>query len=327
MKFFVNCSITFKLYSSCMAQPKFRFASKTSPFADKLPRFTIASKQKSINKDICFTGVGLHTGNQVNMTLSPAPVDTGYVFRIKEDKKILLIKADFRNVQSTQLCTILSDKNGNTISTVEHILSACYGLEIDNLFIDLNSNEIPVCDGSSLDFVKKFKQVGISEQSEFRKFLKIKNVVEVKDGSKYARVSPFDQTMISCEINYDHKLIGKQSISLILNPEIYETQICSARTFGFLKDVEKLRSHNLALGGSLENAIVIDDEKVLNQGGLRFSDEFVRHKVLDFIGDISLSGYRILGSFFTSHSGHSLNLKLLNKIFESKSNWELICSN
>ena len=133
--------------------------------------------------------------------------------------------------------------------------------------------------------------------------------------------------MISCEINYDHKLIGKQSISLILNPEIYETQICSARTFGFLKDVEKLRSHNLALGGSLENAIVIDDEKVLNQGGLRFSDEFVRHKVLDFIGDISLSGYRILGSFFTSHSGHSLNLKLLNKIFESKSNWELICSN
>ena len=226
-----------------------------------------------------------------------------------------------------QLCTLLSDKEGNTISTVEHILSACYGLEIDNIFIDLDSNEIPVCDGSSNDFVKKLENSGINEQSEFKKFIRIKRVIEVKDGCKIARVSPFDETMISCEINYEHKLIGKQSISLILTPDIYKSQICNARTFGFLKDVENLRSMKLALGGSLENAIVLDDTKILNNGGLRFSDEFVRHKVLDFIGDISLSGFRMLGSFYTSHSGHSLNIMLLNKIFESEKNWELVCSN
>ncbi len=292
------------------------------------PKFVVAKKQKSIKKDIFFKGIGLHTGNSVSMTLRSAPINTGYVFRVsKPNKKILELKADFRNVKSTQLCTLLSDKKGNTISTVEHILSACYGLEIDNIFIDLDSNEIPVCDGSSFDFVNKLENSGLKEQSEFKKFIRIKKVIEVKDGTKIARVSPFDQTMISCEINYDHELIGKQSISLILTPDIYKSQICNARTFGFLKDVEKLRSMNLALGGSLENAVVLDDTKVLNNDGLRFSDEFVRHKVLDFIGDISLSGFRLLGSFYTSHSGHSLNIMLLNKIFESEENWELVCSN
>ena len=206
-------------------------------------------------------------------------------------------------------------------------MSACYGLEIDNIFIDLDSNEIPVCDGSSHDFVKKLETSGFDEQSEFKHFIRVKKMIEVKDGCKIARVSPFEQTMISCEIDYDHKLIGKQSISLILTPDIYKSQICNARTFGFLKDVEKLRSMKLALGGSLENAIVLDDAKILNHDGLRYSDEFVRHKVLDFIGDISLSGFRMLGSFFTSHSGHSLNIALLSKIFECKDNWELVCSN
>ena len=300
---------------------------KEDAHVSTLPKFILAKKQRSIKKDIFFEGIGLHTGNNVSMTLKSAPINTGYVFRISRGKKTFKLKADFRNVKSTQLCTLLSDKEGNTISTVEHILSACYGLEIDNIFIDLDSNEIPVCDGSSYDFVKKIENSGFNEQSEFKNFVRIKKVIEVKDGCKVARVAPFEQTMISCEINYDHKLIGKQSISLILTPEIYKSQICNARTFGFLKDVEKLRSMKLALGGSLENAVVLDDTKILNEDGLRFSDEFVRHKVLDFIGDISLSGYRMLGSFYTSHSGHSLNNMLLNKIFESKENWELVCSN
>ena len=291
------------------------------------PRLIVAKKQRSIKEDICIRGIGLHTGNKVSMTLRPAPSNTGYVFRIKKSNKIFNLKADFRNVKSTQLCTLLSDKEGNTISTVEHILSACYGLEVDNIFIDLDSNEIPVCDGSSHDFVKKLENSGFDEQSEFKNFIKIKKVIEVKEGCKVARVSPFDQTMISCEINYDHELIGKQSISLVLTPDIYKSQICNARTFGFLKDVEKLRSMKLALGGSLDCAVVLDDTKILNKDGLRFSDEFVRHKVLDFIGDISLSGYRMLGSFYTSHSGHSLNITLLKKIFESQENWELVCSN
>ena len=311
-----------------MLKTNLKFNEKITVPSVSTPKFVVAKKQKSIKKNISFQGIGLHTGNNVSMTLKPAPINTGYVFRVtKPNNKVLELKADFRNVESTQLCTLLSDKQGNTISTVEHILSACYGLEIDNVYIDLDSNEIPVCDGSSYDFVKKLENSGFNEQSEFKKFIRINKVIEVKDGCKIARVSPFDQTMISCEINYDHKLIGKQSISLILTPDIYKSQICNARTFGFLKDVKKLRSMKLALGGSLDNAVVLDDTKVLNNGGLRFSDEFVRHKVLDFIGDISLSGYKMLGSFYSSHSGHSLNITLLNKIFESKENWELVCSN
>ena len=276
-----------------MLKTNLKFNEKITVPSVSPPKFVVAKKQRTIVEDISFSGIGLHTGNNVSMKLKPAPINTGYVFRVtKPNNKVLEIKADFRNVESTQLCTLLSDKQGNTISTVEHILSACYGLEIDNVYIDLDSNEIPVCDGSSYDFVKKLENSGFNEQSEFKKFIRINKVIEVKDGCKIARVSPFDQTMISCEINYDHKLIGKQSISLILTPDIYKSQICNARTFGFLKDVKKLRSMKLALGGSLENAVVLDDTKILNNDGLRFSDEFVRHKVLDFIGDISLSGFQ-----------------------------------
>ena len=200
-------------------------------------------------------------------------------------------------------------------------------MEIDNVIIELDSNEIPVYDGSAQDFVKKIKEVGFQEQDSFKKFIKIKKIIEVKSENKYVRVCPFDNTLISTVIDYDHKIIGKQSISIMLTPQIYESQICSARTFGFLKDVEILRKNGLALGGSLDNAIVLDEERVLNKNGLRFSDEFVRHKLLDFIGDISLSGYRMLGSFFSSHPGHAVNNQLLKKVFQSPDNWELVCSN
>ena len=293
----------------------------------KLPRFLIAEKQKTISKSITITGIGLHTGNNVSMTLNPAPPNTGFVFRIKKDKSTVFIKAIYSNVHSTELCTLLSDGNGNNISTVEHILSALHGLEIDNVYIDLDSNEVPVCDGSSIIFINSLKKNGFQSQDNFKKFIKIKKVIEVKDNEKIARVSPFDQTMITCNVEYPHKCIGKQSISLTLTPDLYETQISSARTFGFIKDVDKLKEKGLILGGSLDNAIVLDDEKVLNKDGLRFADEFVRHKVLDFIGDISLAGHKIIGSFYTSHSGHELNLKLLKEIFSSNDNWELISSN
>ena len=301
---------------------------KSYSFTDqKLPRFLIAEKQKTISKSITITGIGLHTGNNVSMTLNPAPPNTGFVFRIKKGKSTVFIKAIYSNVHSTELCTLLSDGNGNNISTVEHILSALHGLEIDNVYIDLDSNEVPVCDGSSIIFINSLKKNGFQSQDNFKKFIKIKKVIEVKDNEKIARVSPFDQTMITCNVEYPHKCIGKQSISLTLTPDLYETQISSARTFGFIKDVDKLKEKGLILGGSLDNAIVLDDEKVLNKDGLRFADEFVRHKVLDFIGDISLAGYKIIGSFYTSHSGHELNLKLLKEIFSSNDNWELISSN
>lgn len=293
----------------------------------KLPKFLNATRQKTLKSKITFTGIGLHTGNKVKMTLNPAPIETGIVFRRQIKGKTEEIKANYKNVVSTRLCTVLSDINGNSVSTVEHILSALYAYEIDNVFIDIDSNEIPVYDGSSLEFVKMIEKVSFEEQKSHKKFLKIKKNVEIKIDNKISRVSPFDNTLITTEVNYNHKVIGKQSISLVLNPNIYKSQISSARTFGFLKDVENLRKSGLALGGSLENAIVLDEEEVLNEEGLRFTDEFVRHKLLDFIGDISLSGYRILGSFYTSHPGHELNLELLKKIFESQDNWELVCSN
>ena len=292
-----------------------------------LPKFLTAVRQKTILKNISFEGIGLHTGNKVSMNIFPADENFGIVFRRKIGNKTVVIKADYRNVKSTKLCTLLSDSNGNSVSTVEHILSALYALEIDNVIIELDSNEIPVYDGSAQDFVKKIKEVGFQEQDSFKKFIKIKKIIEVKSENKYVRVCPFDNTLISTVIDYDHKIIGKQSISIMLTPQIYESQICSARTFGFLKDVEILRKNGLALGGSLDNAIVLDEERVLNKNGLRFSDEFVRHKLLDFIGDISLSGYRMLGSFFSSHPGHAVNNQLLKKVFQSPDNWELVCSN
>jgi len=292
-----------------------------------LPKFLTAVRQKTLKNEITFKGIGLHTGNKVSMKIFPADENTGIVFRRNIGNKIILIKAEYTNVKSTKLCTLLSDNNGNSVSTVEHILSALYAFEIDNVIIDLTSNEIPVYDGSAQDFVMKIKEVGFEEQESFKKFIKIKKPVEVKSGKKYARVCPFDNTLISTEINYDHKLIGKQSISVMLTPQIYESQICKARTFGFLKDVENLRRNNLALGGNLDNAIVLDEDNVLNKDGLRFSDEFVRHKLLDFIGDISLSGYRMLGSFFSSHPGHEMNIQLLKRVFQSPNNWELVCSN
>ena len=294
----------------------------------KIPKLSVAKKQKTISNSIYFKGIGLHTGNRVSMTINPAPVDTGVVFRIIKNKKKIHINAHFSNVKSTQLCTLLSDTSGlHNISTVEHILSAIHGLEIDNVYIDLDSNEVPVCDGSSLVFVNLLKKNGIQTQNNFKKFIKIKKKIEVRNNEKIARVCPFDQTLITCSVEYPHACIGKQSISIIQTPELYESQICSARTFGFLKDVNKLKEKGLILGGSLKNAIVLDDTKILNKDGLRFTDEFVRHKVLDFIGDISLAGYKILGSFFTSHSGHELNLKLLKEIFSSNENWEFISSN
>ena len=291
------------------------------------PKLKTAKTEKTISNSIKITGIGLHSGKKVTMKLSPAPINTGYVFRIKKGNKVFKINASFENVKSTQLCTTLGDVYGNTISTVEHILSALYGLDIDNVFIDLDNNEVPVNDGSSKKFVDEIDRVGVSDQQSFKAYVKILKPIEVSEGEKIARVLPFNYTMFSTEINYSNKVIGKQSISLMLNKDIYRSQICEARTFGLLRDVETLRKAKLALGGGLDNAIIVDEDKILNPEGLRFSDEFVRHKLLDFIGDIALSGKKIIGSFFTSQSGHKLNVKLIQKIFESEQNYKLVSSN
>ena len=291
------------------------------------PRFKTAKKQKTKLKTINFSGKGLHSNNKVNMTISPAPPETGVVFRITNNKKRFEIKASFLNVSSTKLCTTISDEFGNSVSTIEHILSALYGMELDNIFIDLDNKEVPVYDGSAQKFIEEIEKAGTIEQDSYKSFIKILKKVEVRDGNKLARVLPFDYTLISSEINYKNQVIGKQSMSILLNKDIYISQISKARTFGLLEDVDALRKAGLALGGGLDNAIVVDKTKILNEEGLRYSDEFIRHKILDFIGDIALSGKKIIGSFFTSQSGHDLNVKLLKKIFESEDNYKIITSN
>jgi len=291
------------------------------------PKIKTAKKQKTILKTINFSGKGLHSNNKVNMTISPAPPETGVVFRITNNKKKFEIKASFLNVSSTKLCTTISDEFGNSVSTIEHILSALYGMELDNIFIDLDNKEVPVYDGSAQKFIEEIEKAGTIEQNSYKNFIKILKKVEVRDGDKLARVLPFDYTLISSEINYKNQVIGKQSMSILLNKDIYISQISKARTFGLLEDVDALRKAGLALGGGLDNAIVVDKTKILNEEGLRYSDEFIRHKILDFIGDIALSGNKIIGSFFTSQSGHDLNVKLLKKIFESEDNYKIITSN
>lgn len=289
-----------------------------------LPKISYASKQKTLSKTISFSGVGLHTGCKSTIVLHPAPENTGYLFKIKNGPcSFSDILGTYSNVSSTILCTTLSNQSGFKISTTEHLLSSLYGLEIDNVIIEIIAgNEIPILDGSASEFVDGINSCGSETQNFTKKIIKITKEVEVIENDKVIRVSPHDETLITCEIDFDSKIIGHQSMSLILNRDIYSSQISNARTFGFLEQVEILRKKGLALGGNFENAIVISKDKVVSKNGLRYNDEFVRHKTLDLIGDFSLAGFKIQASIFSYKAGHDLNNKLLRKIFSSSENWE-----
>lgn len=306
-----------------LKQPHGQTASLTN-----LPKLKIAKKQLTISNKVKFSGVGLHSGKNINMILHPSDENTGIIFRLKNKYGLTSdIKANYSNVSDTFLCTTLNNEDGQYVSTTEHLLSSLYSLNIDNLIIELDNNEIPILDGSSKLFFEAISRVGFSEQNSFKKFIKIKNPLEVSDNKSYARVSPNTETIISCEINYQTKVIGKQSISFPLTTSIFKNEISSARTFGFLNDVSSLRKKGLTLGGSLDNAIVISEDKILNKDGLRFNDEFVRHKALDFIGDLALSGYKMIGSFLSINGGHTINYKLVRKIFSCRDNWDFVDSN
>lgn len=308
-----------------MRKKKFEQNYLSSP----VPKIKVAKSQTTISKKVTFSGVGLHSGKKVKMTIKPSKDQDGIKFRLVSKNKSTFsdIYANHENVFSTFLCTTLSDTEGNKISTTEHILAAIYALGIDNLIIELDSNEIPIMDGSSKQFFKSLKNINLITQPVFKKYIKIKRKISVSVNDSHAEVSPNDDMIVSCKLNFKSKAIGNQSISFILSPKIFESEISGARTFGFVEDISHLRSKGLTLGGSLENAIVISDNRILNTEGLRYSDEFVRHKALDFIGDLSLSGHPMLGSFSSYKGGHKLNYLLLNKIFSSKHNWELVDSN
>ena len=282
------------------------------------------NNQQTIASSIIVKGIGLHTGDQVELNLQPASVDNGIKFIRVDKKNDNVIEALWSNVSETLLSTTISNSHGLKISTIEHLMSALSGLHIDNLNIYINANEVPIMDGSSRPFVEMIEKVGIKKQSKKRKMLNIKKSIEVSENNGSVKIVPNNQFSIDFEIDFPSQLVSKQSCQLQLINGNYKTDIAAARTFGFEKDVEHLRSNGLALGGSLDNAVVVGENEILNKDGLRYTDEFVRHKILDSIGDLYLAGAPILGYFYGNKSGHYLNNQLLRKLFSDQNNYEYI---
>ena len=280
-------------------------------------------KQRTLKNVIRATGIGLHTGEKVYLTLRPAAPDTGVVFRRVDLEQPAEIQATAENVGDTTLSTTLS--NGDVrVSTVEHLLSAMAGLGIDNAYVDLSASEVPIMDGSSGPFVFLLQSAGIVEQEAPKRFIRIVKPVVVELDNKWARFDPFDGFKVSFGIDFNHPVFdGTPSTAEIdFSTTSFVKEVSRARTFGFMSDLEKLRAQNLALGGSMDNAIVVDEFRVLNEDGLRYEDEFVKHKILDAIGDLYLLGHSLIGAFSGYRSGHALNNKLLKALIADESAWE-----
>ena len=282
------------------------------------------NNQQTISNSISVKGIGLHTGNLVELTLEPAAVDNGIKFIRVDNKNDNVIEAIWSNVSETVLSTTISNSYGVKISTIEHLMSALSGLHIDNINIYINANEVPIMDGSSKPFVEMIEEIGIKKQSKKRKLLNVKKSIEVSENNTSVKIVPNNQFSIDFEIDFPSKIVSKQSCQLQLINGNYKTDIAAARTFGFEKDVKYLRSNGLALGGSLDNAVVVGENEILNKDGLRYTDEFVRHKILDSIGDLYLAGSPIIGYFYGNKSGHYLNNQLLRKLFSDETNYEYI---
>ena len=282
------------------------------------------NNQQTIKNKIDLKGIGLHSGKQVQLQLEPAAIDNGIKFIRSDKQKYNIINAIWSNVSETVLSTTISNESGLKISTIEHLMSALSGLHIDNLNIYISAHEVPIMDGSSKPFVDAIENTGIKVQNKKRKILNIKKIIEVKSNDSSVKIIPNNQFSIDFKIDFPSQLVSKQSCQLQLINGNYKTDIAAARTFGFEKDVEYLRSNGLALGGSLDNAVVVGESEILNEDGLRYNDEFVRHKILDSIGDLYLAGSPIIGYFYGNKSGHYLNNQLLKKLFSDESNYEYL---
>ena len=280
-------------------------------------------KQRTFKNVVKATGVGLHSGAKVLMTLRPAAVDTGIVFRRTDLVNPVDLPADAYRVGDTRLSTCI-ESAGTKVATIEHLMSALSGLGIDNGYVDLTAPEVPIMDGSAGPFIFLIQSAGIEEQSAPKKFIRVLRRVEVKEGDKWVRFDPYEGFKMDFSIAFSHPVFqqSRQNISVDFASISYVKDIARARTFGFMQDVETMRAQGLGLGGSLDNAVVMDDYRILNQDGLRYDDEFVKHKVLDAIGDLYLLGHPIIGAFSAHKSGHALNNKLLRALLETGSAWE-----
>ena len=277
--------------------------------------------QKTLKSKIEIDGIGLHNGIKVNLNIKPAKVNSGIIFKRVDIENNNIIHANFKNVVEPILCTKLKNENGASVSTVEHLMAAFYGEGIDNALVEIDAPEIPIMDGSAIDFVDAINEVGIDEQNAKKKFIKVLKKVEVKDGKKFISIEPLEKDLIiDFEIIFNNPLIRTRRKEFKLSSDNL-SEIYNSRTFCLYEDIDSIKKMGLAKGGSLENAIVVQEDKILNEDGLRNRHEFVYHKILDCMGDIMLSGNRIFGHIKTSQGGHALTNKLLKKFFSEKSNW------
>ena len=281
-----------------------------------------ATSQCTTNEIIHYVGIGLHSGHKVSMTLYPAAPNTGICFLRRDvDPEYMLIRASWKNVVDTRLCTVLGNEHGVTVSTVEHLLAALRSCGIDNLLIEISGDEVPILDGSCAPLVEMINQAGIVSQRLPRFGICIDRPIEVRQGEHYAVLAPCDVPRITVDIEFANSAIGSQYLSVDLTDKSFETEIAPARTFGFADEVEQLREQGLALGGSVRNAVLLDDDRVVNEEGLRFTDEFARHKILDCLGDLALAGAPIFGQLYAHKPGHRLNNALLREMFAHTDSW------
>ncbi|WP_100656583.1 UDP-3-O-acyl-N-acetylglucosamine deacetylase [Alteromonas flava] len=282
--------------------------------------------QRTIKQAVQETGIGLHKGEKVTMTLRPAPANTGIVFRRVDLDPHVDIPARANAVGDTMLCTCLSNADGISIHTVEHLASALAGLGIDNIIVEVDSHELPIMDGSASPFIFLLQSAGIEELNAAKKFIKVNKPIRVEDGDKWAELRPFNGFKVDFKIDFDHPVISqtRQHMVMDFDSASYVNEVSRARTFGFMRDLEYMNAHNLALGGSMENAVALDEYRVLNPEGLRYDDEFLKHKILDAVGDLYLCGHSIIGELFAYKTGHGLNNKLLNAMLADTSSWEFV---
>ena len=282
-----------------------------------------SNRQTTIDSEVVMKGTGVHSGAEVSLILHPAEANTGYNFYVQGGGHIGHVPGDFRAVSNLTLCTVISAADGTSVATVEHLLAALRGLGVDNAGIEVDGNEVPIMDGSAEQFVDAIQEAGLRELDEPRRYIKVLRPIQVKDGDSVGEIFPYNGFRLDVEIDFKSEFIGRQRLDIDITPSSFK-KICRARTFGFLKDVKQLWAAGRALGSSLENTVAIGDDRILNPEGLRYTDEFVRHKTLDAVGDMALAGAPVLGLYRSYRGSHRLNSKVLHALYEAKDAWTIV---
>lgn len=282
-------------------------------------------RQTTIDCDVVLSGIGVHSGSPASVILHPSEANTGLVFVLNSGTgRPVRILADFRAVANVTLCTILGDGKGATISTVEHLLSALRGMSIDNCEIEIDGNEMPIMDGSAAPFVEAIDEAGVRVLDEPRRFIKVLKKIRIEEGQSTAELAPYHGSLFDVAIDFPTPFIGRQHLNIDLTPDVFRREVARARTFGFMKDVKALWAAGRALGSSLDNTVAIGEDRILNPEGLRFANEFVRHKTLDAVGDLALAGAPILGAYSSVRGGHRINTMMLKALYENRSAWTIV---